>query len=173
MKPIITGFGILWVFICLVSCTTGPIITPTPLAATENAELAPDFRLTALDGQIVALSALRGRWVLINFWATWCVPCREEMPYLQALAATHRDQVTVLGINMRERADDIQPFVDELGITFPILLDPEDETLLAYNIRGLPLSFVVSPQGEIVWRQAGPLPADFARWLAGQLPYSQ
>ena len=132
-------------------------------------ELAPDCQLTSLTGTTVTLQALRGRYVLLNFWATWCLPCRDELPYLQQLADSHADQLTVLGINMRESATEIQPFVDDLGITFPILLQPADETLLAYNIRGLPLSFVISPRGELLLRQVGPLQAEtFDPWLAAQ-----
>jgi len=170
MKHSFTWSVILWVAIFLVGCT--PVPLATPVAATDDATPAPDFRLTTLDGQTITLSDLRGRWVLINFWATWCIPCREEMPYLQVLADAHADQMTVLGINMRESAAEIQPFVEKLGITFPLLLQPDNETLLAYNIRGLPLSFVVSPSGELVLRQVGPLQLGaFDRWLAEQLPH--
>src|SRR5688500_4860298 len=99
---------------------------------------APDFALTTLDGQRVQLSALHGRWVLINFWATWCIPCREEMPYLQALADQHAVWLTVLAINLREPTSVIQPFVDELALRLPILVQPDDQTLLAYGVGALP-----------------------------------
>lgn len=170
-----------WLVLLLTACSTIPTIHNTPSSSASapvspadapptTATFAPDFRLPTLAGDAVALRDQRGRWVLINFWATWCIPCREELPYLQQLADAHADQLTVLGINMRESAAEIQPFVEALGITFPILLQPDNETLLAYNIRGLPLSFVVSPQGELLWRQVGPLQtAVFDRWLAEQL----
>jgi thiol-disulfide isomerase/thioredoxin len=125
------------------------------------AELAPDFALTTLDGEPVTLTGLRGRWVLINFWATWCAPCRDEMPYLNELAAAHADKLTVLAVNMRESPEAVAPFVAELAIDLPVLLAPDDATLLAYNVRGLPLSILVAPDGTIVRRIAGPVqPAD-------------
>ncbi|MEZ4860369.1 MAG: TlpA disulfide reductase family protein [Caldilineaceae bacterium] len=152
-------------------CTLPAIVPPTPptLAAT-SIELAPDFRLTALTGEIVALSELRGRYVLINFWATWCLPCRDEMPYLQHLADTYAGDLTVLAINMRERPATIQPYVDALGITLPILLQPDDATLLSYGVRALPLSFLVDDRGQLIYRQVGPLhPDQIERLLAKQL----
>jgi thiol-disulfide isomerase/thioredoxin len=123
----------------------------------EPSEVAPDFALVTLDGATMRLSELRGRWVLINFWATWCAPCRDEMPYLDRLAATHPDRLTVLGVNMRERATEVAIFADKLNLRLPILLAPDDATLLAYNVRGLPISILVAPEGTIALRIAGPL----------------
>ena len=130
---------------------------PSETATAFPLERAPDFRLPALAGDEVALHDFQGRWVLINFWATWCTPCREEMPTLQRLADIRADHLTVLGINMREEMAALQPFLDELDITFPILLQPDNDTLLAYGVRGLPLTFLVDPEGHLVWRQIGPL----------------
>lgn len=161
-----------WAFLIvmlLVGCTSGGLVQPTPPQPTPTVILAPDFQLATLDGQSLHLADLRGRYVLLNFWATWCLPCRDELPYLQQLADDHADQLTVLGINMREAPSDIQPFVEAMGITFPILLQPDDETLLAYNIRGLPLSFVIGPDGALLLRQVGPLqPETFGPWWAEQ-----
>jgi thiol-disulfide isomerase/thioredoxin len=120
-------------------------------------ELAPDFTLGTLDGGTLTLSSLRGRWVLINFWATWCAPCRAEMPYLDTLAADNL--LTVLAINMREQPEEVRVFVAELGIDFPILLNPDDATLLAYGVRGLPTSFLIAPDGTIARRILGPVQA--------------
>lgn len=121
---------------------------------------ATEFTLASLDGTTVHLSDLRGQYVLVNFWATWCLPCRDEMPYLQELATDHGADLTVLGINMRETATEIQPFIDEVGVTFPILLQPDDATLLSYGIRGLPLTVLVDPRGQLVYRRIGPLEPD-------------
>ncbi|MBV7328718.1 TlpA family protein disulfide reductase [Chloroflexi bacterium TSY] len=124
-------------------------------SATTAADLATNFTMQTLSGEELSLVDLRGQFVLVNFWATWCVPCRKEMPYFQALADEHSEELVVLGINMREDAERIQPFVDEMGITFPILLDPPNDLLLEHNVRGLPVSYVVGPDGTIVYRRIG------------------
>lgn len=131
----------------------GAAVAALPTAA----ELAPDFTLATLDGGTLTLSSLRGRWVLVNFWATWCAPCRQEMPYLAALAEAHRDTLTVLAVNMREERAEVAAFTAGLGIDLPILLDPDDSTLLAYGVRGLPMSFLVAPDGSLAQRIPGPV----------------
>lgn len=126
--------------------------------AIPAAEMAADFALTALDGSTIRLSDLRGRWVLVNFWATWCAPCRDEMPYLEQLATTHADTLTVLAVNMRESKAEVASFVEEIGGAPPVLLQPDDATLLAYGVRVLPLSILIDPTGVIERRIAGPTP---------------
>lgn len=131
-----------------------------------HADQATNFTLSSLDGESVSLESLRGQYVLVNFWATWCVPCRKEMPYLQALSDNYPERLIVLGINMREDAARIQPFVDEMGLSFPILLEPTDEILLEHNVRGLPVTFVVDPGGKVVYRELGEVqPEEFNQWL--------
>lgn len=135
-----------------------------------DVEVATDFTMKTLTGEEVTLSSLNGQIVLVNFWATWCVPCREEMPYFQALADEHSDGLVVLGVNMREEAERIQPFIDEMGLTFPILLDPPNELISEHNVRGLPVSYVVGPEGTVVYRRIGEiLPEEFDPWLDEQL----
>lgn len=146
----------------------------TLLAALNAAEQEPrpahDFTLARLDGNAVQLSELRGRWVLVNFWATWCTPCIAEMPYLQSLSENRADQLTVLGINMRESPEEAKRFAREHGITFPLLLKPDDETLLAYNVTSLPRTLIVNPEGEIVREYYGQLlPSIFDPWLEERL----
>lgn len=139
-------------------------------APADDAELASEFTMTSLAGEEVALSSLRGRYVLINFWATWCAPCREEMPYLQQLSIDHADRLTVLGVNMREEPERIYPFVEEFGLTFPVLLNPPDNIIGENNVRGLPVSYVVGPDGTVVYRKIGEmLPEEFDPWLAENL----
>ncbi len=123
----------------------------------EVLELAPDFVLPKLDGGTVQLSDLRGQWVLVNFWATWCAPCREEMPYLAQLESKYAGNFTVLAVNMREPPAIIAPFVAELGLDLPILLQPDDATLLAYDVRGLPISVLIDPDGMVAMHTVGPL----------------
>ena len=138
-------------------------------AADSEIDLATDFSLASLDDGQVTLSELRGEYVLVNFWATWCIPCRAEMPYLQEIFDKH-DQLTVLAINMGEDPERVRPFIEEMGFTYPILLDPPDDLTYEHNVRGLPVSFVVGPDGEIVYRRVGEiLPEEFDVWLAENL----
>lgn len=150
-----------------------PACAPTaaPTASTVDAALlAPDFTATALSGETYTLSGLRGRWVLLNFWATWCVPCAAEMPALQQIADTYADQLVLLGINLREDAGTVAPFVGEHGLRFPILINPDDATVLNYQVVGLPQTLLISPSGEIVYRQFGPVELDtFSREIDGYI----
>ncbi len=133
---------------------------PIAYEAIEAHEPAYDFALPTLDGGSVRLSELRGHWVLVNFWATWCAPCRDEMPYLDRLGSQHPGNLVVLAVNMREPPSVIAPFVAELGIDLPILLQPDDAMLLAYDVRGLPVSVLIDPAGMVVLRTVGPLAED-------------
>jgi peroxiredoxin len=110
---------------------------------------APDFTLPTVDGSTVTLSALRGTPVVLNFWATWCDPCRREMPALQATAANYDGQVVVLGIDQGEEPAVVQRFVDEYGLTYPILLDEEFAISERYAIGGMPTTFFIDAEGVI------------------------
>lgn len=117
----------------------------------------PHFRTRAADGRPVSLAGLRGRVILLTFWATWCVPCREEMPAFEHL---HRDfaaaGLTVLGINVREETPAVETYAKELGLTFPLVLDPRGEIQVAYGVIGLPTSFLIGRDGRAVARAIGP-----------------
>lgn len=130
-----------------------------------------DFTLTNLDGDETSLSDLRGEYVLVNFWATWCIPCRKEMPYLQELADKHEGDLTILGVNMNEDAERVGSFIEEEGFTFPILLDPPDDLKREHRVQSLPVTFVVDRDGEVVYRKIGEVfPEEFDSWLAENLP---
>ena len=121
-------------------------------------EEAPFFDLPTLqgDGQVDA-SQLAGGVTLINFWATWCKPCEEEMPAMQALFERLSGQgFSLLAISVDESREDVQEFQERLGLTFPILLDPEQRTSNLYQTTGFPESFLVGPDGRIVERYVGP-----------------
>lgn len=128
--------------------------------ATEEPYYAPDFTIESLDGSSYTLSDLRGQVVIVNFWATWCVPCREEMPELQLIAETYADELIVLGINQRESVDLVQEYIQEIGVSFPILINPPDDVLLNYQVMNLPQTLIVAPDGELVYRQFGALNFD-------------
>lgn len=110
---------------------------------------APDFELTTLDGKSIALSEQRGKIVLINFWATWCPPCRAEMQDINAVAQAHRDQLIVLAINNAEDEARVRQFVAEFQLTFPILLDNDGMVAEKYNVLALPTSFFVDRDGIV------------------------
>ena len=120
---------------------------------------APDFTLEGLDGGTYRLSELRGRVVLINFWATWCPPCREEMPSMQALyGALAGEDFEVLAVNVGEREPNVFSYARgeiDTELTFPILLDPEAAVIEEFPVRGLPTSFLVDRQGRLAYKAVG------------------
>lgn len=129
-------------------------------------QVAPAFQLRSLTGATVSLSQFRGRPVLVNFWATWCTPCKKEMPALQAAAADH-PKLTVLGIDNVEPAVKVRPFVEKLGIRFPVLLDQSGSVVDRYRIIGMPTSFFIDPGGVLRAVYQGALtPAALSKDLA-------
>lgn len=114
--------------------------------------LAPDFTLTTLSGERITLSDLRGEAVLVNLWASWCAPCLAEMPAMQAVYDRYREQgFHVLAVNAtnQDSLSAAQAFVEELGLSYPILLDINGEVSAMYQLRALPSSFFISPDGRI------------------------
>lgn len=128
------------------------------LVAMEVRTIAPDFTLEDLDGKQVKLSALRGRVVLVNFWATWCPPCRREMPSLERLSRQMSGQpFTVLAVNVGEDPDTVFPFTGTLepAPTFPLLFDHNSSVLRTFAVKGLPTSFILDKSGHIAFRAVG------------------
>jgi peroxiredoxin len=121
--------------------------------------LAPGFELPALSGGSEALSGYRGRVLFVNFWATWCTPCREEAPALQILYERLRDagfSVLAISIDDAGARDKVEAFARTLELDFPILLDPDQAVYHAYQAYGVPETFVVDRQGRVVERFVGP-----------------
>ena len=111
---------------------------------------APDFALSDLAGQTVRLADLRGQPLVLNFWATWCPPCRAEMPALQSIAlSTASRGVRVVGINQAEDAAQVTGFMQTLGLDFPVLLDRDAAVSQLYRVRSLPTTFFVDRDGVI------------------------
>ncbi len=131
----------------LQACGSGPV------SESVKAELdkpAPDFTLKDLDGNTVRLSDLRGKVVFLNFWATWCPPCRAEMPDIEKVHQKYKDQdVVVLGIDLRESADTVRAFVEEGGYTWTFLLDTTGKVGSMYNVSAIPTSYFVDKNGII------------------------
>ncbi len=130
-----------------------PVLTEAPRVG----HLAPDFVLTTLDGREVRMSDYRGHVVFLNFWATWCGPCKVEMPAMERLYREYRRQgFSVLAVSTdAEGAVVTRPFRDSLGLSFTIAHDPEMVVMRLYGVRGLPMTFLVDRQGVITHRIFG------------------
>jgi peroxiredoxin len=114
--------------------------------------VAPDFTLVTLEGRPLALRELRGKLVMLNFWATWCAPCLHEMPSMQRLYHTFKQtEFILLAVSMdRQGAEVARSFVESLKLTFPVLLDPTLAVGRLYNVRGLPVTYLIDPDGQII-----------------------
>ncbi len=136
--------------------TPPPHATLAPQVGPYAGDLAPDFRLVALEGETVSLRAQRGHRVLINFFTTWCQPCRDEMPGLEAQAQKHASQGwTVLGVDIMEDRAAVAAFRDEFKLTFPLLLDEDANVTLQYLITGTPTSLFIDQDRQVVERHVG------------------
>ncbi len=125
--------------------------------APELNALAPLFEAQTLEGQTLGLADLRGKVVLINFWATWCEPCKAEMPDLQAVYEAYQSRgLVILGVNLDEGQADIRRWVGTLGLTFDIMLDERQQIAALYQLRGQPSSYLVAPSGVITQVYYGP-----------------
>ncbi len=118
---------------------------------------APDFTLTTSTGEMFTLSALRGKPVILNFWATWCPPCRAELPELEAAHERYAGQVLVVGVNQAEPAASVAAFAGQMGLTFPLPLDVQGDASRQYAVRSLPTTFFIDRTGVIRRIQIGPL----------------
>jgi peroxiredoxin len=129
---------------------------------------APDFTLQTLDGKTVSLSDYRGQPVVINFWASWCNPCREEFPMFRQQLADHRGKFVLLGIDYHnDIASDAKKFAKSQRATWPTLADSDNAVALAYGVRPVPQTFFIKRDGTIAARYYAPVPSsDFPRELA-------
>jgi DsbE subfamily thiol:disulfide oxidoreductase len=115
-----------------------------------------EFHLTSLEHTPVTLSSYRGQVVVLNFWASWCLPCTEEMPDLETLYQEYKDSgLVIIGVNVNESEMTAANFVRETGITFPIVLDAEGRTATQFGVSGLPVTFLLDKNGQIVYRHNG------------------
>ena len=130
-------------------------LEPAPVAGHP----APDFELVSPDGEVIRLSDYKGTPVIVNFWATWCAPCRAEFPEFQQAAVDNADQLVIIGINhtTSDQRDLVPGFIEEFGITFPIVLDEDGSTVEAYRILGLPTTVFIDSRGVVNELFTGPL----------------
>jgi len=148
--------------LCLSWCSAAASATGTDpmralgLQAPNEAVEAPEFSLSDLSGKQVRFKGFRGQLVFLNFFATWCGPCREEMPGMERLYRAHREKgFVVLAVNLQESAKAIRPFVEGLKLSFPTVMDSDGAVSREYGVRALPVSFLVGRDGHILWRAIG------------------
>lgn len=139
-KQLLTGLALLW----SLSAVSGNVV---------------DFAAPDLEGKVHNLSDYRGKWVLVNYWATWCPPCLEELPDLEVFHHNHKDRdAVVLGVNMEDiDREKLKAFVEEQFLSYPILMVGSRPQFPLGTVPGLPTSFLVSPEGKVVARQLGPV----------------
>ena len=115
---------------------------------------APDFNLMGMDGETHTLEDLKGKFVLVNFWATWCNPCKVEMPLLEKLHQTLKsEKFTVLGLHVGPGPENIEEFKKLMPISFPIYVDMNLE--VNWGVPGLPTTFLMDPEGKLIYRAVG------------------
>jgi peroxiredoxin len=129
---------------------------------------APAYGGTTLAGDSVSLAGLRGQVVLLNLWATWCAPCRHETPFLQSLFLQRGGEgLTIVGMSLDtgDARDQVAEFIEEFGVTYPILLDPQMRGMDLYRVLGLPASFLIDRDGVLRWMRFGPVAEDDQEFL--------
>ncbi|WP_169338748.1 redoxin domain-containing protein [Heyndrickxia acidiproducens] len=130
--------------------------TEEPPPTLVKGTAAPGFSLQGLNQKTIRLSDFKGKKVLLNFWATWCPPCKKEMPMLEQFYKKHQSEFTVIAVNLDTGAD-VKRFAKNYGLTFPVLLDKNQETSHAYNVMALPTTYLLDENGKILDIQIGQL----------------
>ena len=139
-----------------------PPVTYIPYTLINNP--APDFTLTTLTGESIQLKDLRGKWVFLNFWATWCPPCVEEMPELQKLHdggyGTDPSQIVVLAVDKAEDKAQIEKFMTDNKLSLPVAMDSDSTVAGQYVVVNLPITYIIDPQGVVRAQHISPLTAE-------------
>ncbi|WP_299090718.1 TlpA disulfide reductase family protein [uncultured Metabacillus sp.] len=124
---------------------------------------APDFELTTLDGEKVSLSSLQGKKVILNFWATWCPPCRSEMPDMEKIHNEFNEDVVIAAVNLtssEKNVETVESFVKELNLSFPVLLDKKGEINKQFEVLSYPTSYIIDEKGVITSKFVGAMTYD-------------
>lgn len=141
-------------------------LVSVPALAVAPQGPAPGFSLTGMDGKPVSLDQFKGQVVMINFWATWCGPCRQEMPLLDKLYAKYKPMgFTLLGVNVEPDSKLASGFLQKTPVTFPILFDTSSEVSKLYEVAGMPSTAIVDRKGNLRWVHKGYKPGDENEYL--------
>jgi peroxiredoxin len=146
--------------VVLLACGAGDSGTTRP---PEIGKPAPDYRAVSLSGDSVSLARARGQVVLLNVWATWCHPCREEIPILQALHERYASrglELVGVSVDARGEEDTIREFANDFRMTYPLWLDPDERVQSTFLAIGVPATFLIDRAGVLRWRHVGPVRAD-------------
>ena len=156
--PVRTRFGLLALLLLAVfAAVAAEGKPPAELRAAKHPIPASNFYLRDLNGELVRLSDFRGKVVLLNFWATWCPPCRKEMPAMQQLYQAYKDkglEIVAVSVDTASTGE-VRAFVEELGLTFPVLHDRDSLVSRLYSNPGVPSSYLIDPQGKVAYRVLG------------------
>jgi len=147
----------------LAGCSAEPAPPPAPATPAEAPDIspevgsvAPDFQLQTLDGRTFSLSGVRGKPVLLNFWATWCGPCRQEMPYLQEVYEAYSDKGLVMAVvDIGESRADVEAFLQAAGLSLPVILDSQTSVARQCRVAAIPTTFFIDRDGVIKDKKIG------------------
>jgi cytochrome c biogenesis protein CcmG, thiol:disulfide interchange protein DsbE len=134
------------------------LTTPTTLRAAEVGKPAPMFDLPSTGGNLLSLADLKGQWVYVDFWASWCGPCRQSFPWMNELQAKMGDKLRIVGINVDAKRADADKFLTQVPAKFALAFDDKGITPKAYSdssIKGMPFSALIAPDGTLVWKHSG------------------
>jgi len=162
--------GLAWIWFTRLPVGSDP---SSPIEAAQVGFLAPNFRLTSLDSQEIGLNDLKGKPIILNFWASWCPPCKAEMPAFQKASQEYSDtelQIIAINATSQDSLSDVKQFVDQHGITFPIPLDQTGSVSRDYLVHSLPTTYFIDQNGiitEVII--GGPIPLSLLRIQSSQL----
>ncbi len=149
----------------MASLVVATALLAVPVIAADATGPAAEFKLQSRAGEAVALSSLRGQVVLVNFWATWCGPCRKEMPFLEQIQKKYAPLgFTMVGINVEEDTRLMEAFLKDVPVTFPILLDPTNSISKLYNVSAMPSTVIVDRKGNVRFIHQGYKPGDESKY---------
>lgn len=151
MKRLVTAVSVMFVF---------------GICSLRAAERAPDFSLSTLDGKTISLASMRGKVVFLDFWASWCPPCRSSIPYVEKLSESYADkEVVFLGVNVEGDPEAAAAFTKKQGMHYPVLIG-DAAVSKAYRVQGIPAFFIIGPKGTIEGKYVGFTPGTETEWAA-------